>query len=133
MSIEITDKLIGTWFVQCDDLTDWLAGLERIDEGVKLIYRFRYYEDDEAFGSKDKKNWYELRTAEPVEKVIETVRELANKLAEVNDVEIFEVLMDDSGIEGFMERFKVMPFAHVMTVTPEEAKLMGFETNEQKG
>lgn len=47
--------------------------------GWHLVYRFRYFKDDKAFGSKDEKNWYAFEGApadspdEMLEKLLDTV------------------------------------------------------------
>ena len=56
MSIELTEKIVGIWFVDLDNESDWLGAMERTDEGYQVTYRFRYYVDDKAHDSDDKKS-----------------------------------------------------------------------------
>jgi hypothetical protein len=52
----------GQWFVG-DGKSDWLGtlGIDAKDDVWVLEYRFRYYEDEKAHDSKDRKNWYHTR------------------------------------------------------------------------
>lgn len=130
MTIELTEKLLGIWFVECDEKTDWLGSLERDDEkgGVIFTYRFRHYVDDKSFDSNDRKNWTSYHiSGESAEKAVDVVRNLCVHLSTVDEGKIWECMMGDDGMEGFMERFEQMPFASVKKYTREEAIAAGYE------
>lgn len=130
MTIELTERLLGIWFVECDEKTDWLGSLERDEEkgGVIFTYRFRYYVDDKSFDSKDRKNWTSFHIGgESGEKAVDVVRKLCVHLSTVDDGKIYECLMGDGGMDEFMEKFEQMPFAKVKKLTREEAIAEGYE------
>jgi len=55
------------WFIPGPSV-DWMAALYRDEENdnrLTLTCRFRYYEDSEAFHSKDRKTWTEGAFKEP--------------------------------------------------------------------
>lgn len=133
MTIEITEDLVGIWFVGCDPMTDWTAGLTKTPEGFQLTYRFRYYVDNKSFDSKDKKSWsaYVVHS-EDKEKMLDTVRKLAVSLAAADGGEIYECLMGDGGTEEFMEKLKAMSWTSVKTLTEEEAIEQGYVDGPEK-
>jgi hypothetical protein len=59
MEVKQDTRIVGIWFVGFIG-GDWMLSAYQ-DEGraVKYEFRFRYYRDDLAFGSEDKKSWYE--------------------------------------------------------------------------
>ena len=64
----------GFWYVDGDD-KNWLACLSKRDGSWRLDYRFRYYRDDKAHDSDDKKSWYtgKMNGDQPVEKILAAV------------------------------------------------------------
>jgi hypothetical protein len=111
MTIEINDKTIGIWHVELGG-ANWMAALQReADEKIKLTYRFRYYVDDEAFGSDDKKSWYEATTDIGEQAAIEAIRKMAEKLSATSrapNPAIDEVLANGDP-EDFIKRVLILP------------------------
>lgn len=54
-----TSYMVGMWFIGTGDM-DWMAQLykDKGDERWKFSFRFRYYEDETAFDSHDRKSFY---------------------------------------------------------------------------
>lgn len=133
MTIELTDKTVGVWYMQLSEESDYLAAATETDDGIKITYRFRYYKDNKTFGSDDKKNWYEWVTKESKEKVIEVMRSLVTGMrrrdGNIPLTDCHELLMSEEGIEEFMEVFGSMPFTDTMTLSENEVKWMGLKGN----
>ena len=130
MTIELSDKTIGIWYVPCTPSMDWLGGLTSVEEGIRLDSRFRYYADDDdnedVFNSEDRKKWYGyLIKTDDVQGAISKVRFVVSKMAEMAEVEFAEILMGEGGVDEFMEIFGAMPFVHMKKMTEEEARERG--------
>src|SRR5882762_9688868 len=98
MSIDIDDNILGLWFVAWQG-ADWMAGLWKTPNGPEGKYRFRYYKDDKAFGSKDEKRWYVLKpigAPQPDEEIVETLSRMAELICEANRGEKWELLRGTS-------------------------------------
>lgn len=118
MSMVLDENVIGIWFVNLSSMSDWLGTISLDDNGdYELIYRFRYYVDDKAHDSADRKNWTKAIIAKRfggVTKVIDHMRSVVQQLAKLaGDVSFHEILMTDEGLDDFMERFQELPFVHV--------------------
>jgi hypothetical protein len=84
MTIEIKD---GRYFeVSCfvpGINCDYLAAMFRDPDGPwEMIYRFRYYVDDETHDSDDQKNWYRVRAKDGTDQARERLREGMQLFAE---------------------------------------------------
>jgi hypothetical protein len=133
MTIELSEKTIGVWYMQVTQDSDFLGAATEVDDGFEITYRFRYYKDDKTFGSDDRKNWYEWKTSESKEKVIEIMRGVITRMRQKDGnipvSDCHELLMNEDGIEEFMEVFTSMPFADSMVLSANEAKWMGLDGN----
>ena len=113
MSIEITKDTIGIWYVELNK-SNWMAELKRLPDGkIKLTYRFRYYEDDQAFDSADRKNWYTAMTDVGEAKSLSAIRSLGNVMASAEGTELHELMMTDAGPDDLLNRLLVQPWARV--------------------
>jgi hypothetical protein len=113
--IELDEKIVAIWYLQITNTQDWMAAIREIEpeEKFELTYRFRYYKDDKAFESKDKKNWYKGTIGGSRAFVIGSLREIAKVLAATSSGgELYE-LINDKGAEDFLHRLQDMPFAYV--------------------
>jgi hypothetical protein len=111
VSIEVNDRTVGFWFVTIPN-GDWMAGLQALDGGrFKLQYRFRYYKDDKAFDSDDKKNWYSGE-GDDYGSAVRTLRMVAEALKQQAKGEMWEVLRGDGTVNDFMDKFMKLPFVH---------------------
>ena len=127
--IELNERVIGMWYIQLTPDQDFLSSLFTTEEGeLKGVYRFRYYKDDKTFHSDDQKNWYSMTiTDDTISESVEKFRLVFNKLRHMSGTdEAYEILMDENGVDDFMERFAKLPFVHVQALTPEEAKAQGY-------
>lgn len=123
MTIEVTERTIGIWYLILDGGgSDWMAGMWREDDGIHLSYRFRYYRDDKFDEtSEDKKNWYSMVTGETAQKSIMAVRDLIKAMQnELDAGRSWEILKGERSIEEFMEEFSSMPWTHITRIEPDE-------------
>lgn len=120
MTIEITKDTIGIWYMKIGDDQDWMAGLTKVEDGLKLQYRFRYYKDDKVWDSKDEKRWYEGVLHHPLETVLPVIRALVRHMRELDgdipEEDCYELMMGDTGLDIFMTRLSMMPFTHAIEV-----------------
>jgi hypothetical protein len=106
----LDEKTVGFWILQVTPTGDWLATIREItpDEKYETVYRFRYYEDDEAFDSKDKKNWYSGTIKGTRNFVLAGFRAAAANLASVAVGPLTE-LLNDKGPEDLQRRLLDAP------------------------
>lgn len=127
--IEITDKLVGIWFVQLPGNKghdDWQAGLTELEPGkFKLQYRFRYADPLEPgadpFEYIDEKTWYAGTMQCSREEGIAGVEKVATHLAAAARSKVYRVMMNPQrDINAFLDEFEKQPWAHFKRVTKEE-------------
>lgn len=125
MSMIITDKTVGIWYLQTAPKEDWVGTITEVepDKEYELVYRFRYYKDTKAFDSEDEKSWYSVTvTGHDKQYVIESVRALVNILAEAAGSKDKPVeFLNTDGVEDFMNRFMAAPFVSAKAVPVEQA------------
>ena len=94
--------------------TGWpLCGRLSHECECELVYRFRYYVDDKAFDSEDKKNWYKGTLTGTRNYVLLSMRSVAETMkTSISDGPLYEVV-NDKGLTDFLRRFQDMPFAFV--------------------
>ena len=120
--IQFDDKIVGAWFISTiPDRQDWLAAIREIEPDAKyeLTYRFRYYEDDKFWDSKDKKNWYKGTLSGTRTYVVAIFRLVVKNLAERATGPSYEV-MNDKGYPDFIKRFQDQPFVTGRWLSKEE-------------
>ncbi|MEE8598501.1 MAG: hypothetical protein V3S69_03130 [Dehalococcoidales bacterium] len=102
--INIHENTIGIWQVELP-WGNWLAHVYTTEDKCILQYRFRYYRDDIiGTDSKDEKNWYEMTTRkDELDHVLEKTRELVSMMAKGFDTEVYELLMEDQGLDKFLD------------------------------
>ena len=135
MSIELTDKTIGIWYIAIEN-QDWLAHIAEEEEYYQLDYRHRYYVDDNAFDSEDVKNWYSVKMLKAnisLQEVLTLMDRFTTEGSEQFDG-IYHKLIKDSGesLDDFMKRFQKLPFVHRKTVSKEEADKMDMKSGITK-
>lgn len=77
------DRIVALWFVGFRRV-DWLCTMWRKEDGsLHALYRFRYYVDQEAFASDDRKSSYrvEAPASEPVENLISALQLIHDLIA----------------------------------------------------
>ena len=119
MTIEITDRTQGVWFVAMKQ-GDWLATVEASPVcGCKIVYRFRVYRDQKIWGSTDSKLWKEAITYD-VESGIQLVRRMADHLAhEPGADRPYELIRGTGTLKQFVEQLATLPFAHMKSFETE--------------
>lgn len=125
MTIELTEKTVGIWYMQVTEKSDWLAAVTEVDDGFLFQYRFRYYEDHKAFDSKDRKNWYEGVLHVPKDYVINTLRSMMKMMCgeydDIKEEDCYELLRDPTeSWDIFLTRFSQLPFNHTMMVLDDD-------------
>jgi hypothetical protein len=121
--IRFDEKIVALWFVATiPDEQDWMAAIRELvpDEKYELVYRFRYYKDDKAFDSEDKRSWYRAELTGTRNYVLLTFRNLAERLHLASSGPLYEVL-NDKGMDDFLRRFQDMPFVHARMLSKGEA------------
>lgn len=124
--IEMTEKLIGMWYVQLTPTSDYMAGLsweseESIKTGqgnAKLTYRFRYYDEKngDPFTGNDKKNWYAGTIAVTDKKdTLKKVQEVISIIAVAKQTTVDEIL-NTGGVEQLIHELKTKHWAHIQEV-----------------
>jgi hypothetical protein len=116
--IEINDKLLGIWGVWLTDDQDWLAALHETENPGEFTftYRFRYYADEKAFGSKDKKSWDRYRFHATREEAVSGAREVARELAAAAGKNFDQVLVVNGNVKRFLNSFTRLNWVHAKQV-----------------
>lgn len=147
MARTIDDNTLCIWFISIPDpkfmllgqkrftFGDCLAQIDRNPDGKSfhLEYRFRYYEDDKAWDSKDRKNWYagDLH-GESEEQVLEKANSVFQTMCDVAQGEIYRhQRKPGQSTESYFEEFTKLPFVHGKKMTKEEAVAQGYATPEE--
>lgn len=123
MSINLNETLaIFSVPIRKPNLGDWLAAIERAEGGFRLIYRFRWYHNDDpyadAWEEKDEKNWYEIATIkEPLAALLGVLRAAAARIsAEGGGGEIVEILRGEMSDADFAAQIAAHPMFHTKFV-----------------
>ena len=113
--IEITDKIVAIWYLQTLPTQDWMAAVSEIepDSKYELVYRFRYYKDDKAFDSEDKKNWYSGTLTGTRSYVLAAMREVAGTMESVAKGKLYELVNEDGDVSKLMRKFQDLPFVYM--------------------
>jgi hypothetical protein len=121
MSIVISDKSVGLWFVGREGM-DFLAGITEVEADQKYLlqWRFRHHNDDKSFDSTDEKHWYEGQVSGTKNKALETIRTMTKLTAlALNAAPVYEELMNEKGPSDLMERWSDQPFTDMRVEIPE--------------
>lgn len=113
MSIEVTERTVGMWFMNLADDVDFLGGLSTTDAGFKFVYRFRYYADPEPWSDDDKKNWYQMNiTNRSKTETIQKIQALIHALEERTGRQCDELLMRNGDTQAFLRELTAKRWAH---------------------
>lgn len=116
--IQITERTVGMWFMRLNEASDYMAHLETLEGGgYKLTYRFRYYNSDEPWDDKDRKEWYAvgMKPETTIEQALDVVRNLVGVMSVVSGFECDEVLKKDMNVDAYLEVLKARPWMHMQT------------------
>jgi hypothetical protein len=110
VAIVFDEKTVGVWYLKPAPDMDWLASVREIEPQAvyEFKYRFRYYKDEHAFDSKDRRNWYEGSIYGTRSFVIAGIRQAAKTLLQSG--ESYYELLNDGDIDAFFRRFQDAPF-----------------------
>ena len=119
MSINITDRSLGIWFVEMQ-WGDWMGHIESLPDGnYQLTYRFRREVDDRIFNSNDQKDWWS-GVGPDLDAGINAVRDMADFLHKHHGLQKWELLRGAGSVQQFFEELRKLPFAHSReTIKPE--------------
>jgi hypothetical protein len=137
MTIEIKkdNHYCGLLFASlADNRGDVLGTAWREPSGkIVLAYRFRYYVDDQAFNSADKKQWYRFEgdtlTLERAEAVLATILEAGRTTGYLSSGRYIVVQGDGDALAKELLN-EERPWIHKQTLTPEQAEAMGLPEKE---
>lgn len=137
MQFEPGDFIVGFWILAQAGLRDVLFFARRPAKEWRweVQWRFRYYEDDKAFDSKDKKSFYgaTLDGSTPVEKVLEFVEDAIGVLTLTgfgDTLSAYPILSDDP--EKLHAALKECPMFHMREMTLEEAEAEGYQAEVEE-
>lgn len=133
--IDLSEKTVAIWYILLDSGTDWIAGITELVENEEYLiqYRFRYYEDNKVFESKDRKNWYEGTTRGTKNYVLGCFKTVARdfKILSLYPESFFE-LINEGDFKDFMKKLQDAPFSHARMATSEEVKKFHLDKSEKK-
>lgn len=114
---------VGVWFIG-DGETDCMYALYRDSSDPEnkwtMIYRFRYYESDDAWDGKDRKSWYkttgtgteaqmETNVKFVIDKIVDSWPDFKHRPVATNDF----VPMHSDNVTHNLETFTARPWVHV--------------------
>jgi len=121
--IEVDENIIGIWFIALDNESDWLASMSKVKDGIKVNYRFRYYnsEDPHPFSGKDKKNFYSFVAPDDKKKAIKVMRAMAHALNEKGGLEKEpHEIINTGDLDEFIEELVKKDFSNVALASGSE-------------
>lgn len=128
--MELTKDTVGMWYLQLDNVTDWLCHLSKSEDGAYTFEgRIRHYDkenpDNDAFSKKDKKIWYEVPVFVKNPTVaLHLARRIVTVLERKSGNKAIELLMKDGDVDGFMDRLAAQPWAHIKKLPMSQGKRM---------
>lgn len=130
MSIEITEKLVGIWFVELPGGDDWQGGLTEHEPGARyeFRYRFRRSSGPAIWRNEDIKKWgggeFTAKPGQTItrEMMITMIEKTATVLASVAGTKVNRVMMPaDHNVKLFTALLSAQPWVHMkMFDDPEE-------------
>ena len=133
MKFTETTHVHRVWFVSIEG-ADLLAHLFKDDEGKpwRLVYRFRHYEDDKVWGSKDEKTFYEIGGADDSDAVRDGLESSMDKVAAIGATAFSgqdSKLVIEGGLDIYQEVMAKQPWCSMKKVEAPE----GSDTESQGG
>ena len=123
VGILISERLVGLWFMQLDERSDYMGALESLPEGgFRFKYRFRYNDPDpsapqDPFSPKNKdvKHWYEVKCPSSKGESLAAVHVIIRLLEEKSGHRCTELMMRNGDVNAFMREFAAQPWANMKT------------------
>jgi hypothetical protein len=106
------DSLEAIWFVSLEN-SDWLAGVRRNSDGLQLRYRWRYYRDEKAHDSIDKKNEYRANISTDLDTTIARITSLASIMAITRRGQMWQCIRGGQTTEQMAAYWFDLPFNHL--------------------
>lgn len=127
--------IYGIWFCGMEG-TDWMACLsKKIDGPWEFTYRHRYYADDKAFDSDDRKSWYKWTAKDGSDENLQVFLKGINPVAGMIE-QRFGNPMDFIHLECMGDDEKVFfemgsrPWSNIKMLSKEEAIAEGYVNND---
>lgn len=106
---------------------DWMGRIFKHDGKWCAVYRFRYYRDDKAFDSQDRKSWHALVGDNDSEETLDEIRKAFDRLKPLMELQYgmqvevieFQCFNDDP---KFTAELAKRPWTHVRQATPAEVE-----------
>jgi hypothetical protein len=123
MTIELyeTTRVRSIWFVQCKGMDILGAVLRQEGEPWELRYRFRHYEDEHAFESKDRKVWYCVTADDDSEaradKLVDAMNYVADQAAALWKAQVDRIDVNGTGYDA-MDALHTKGWAHSSAKVP---------------
>jgi hypothetical protein len=111
MSITVNENTLWVGYTETKR-GNWIGAINKQPDGsFDLTYRWRYYEDDLTFESKDRKSWYNFVSppeSDPKE-IVEVVHDLLFTMAEAMKQTPYEAVRGDRTYKEFCDDFEKFP------------------------
>lgn len=125
--IQFSPKTVACFFLGAAPANgvDWLAAIHEIepDSLYGLVWRFRYYKDDKAFESNDRRSWMSAEIIGTRLYAIEGLRHVANLMRSASDdPDSYYEYINDAGFDVFMRKIQDAPFMYMKQVSKEEGE-----------
>jgi len=130
VTIEILDGryFAAMWYVLGGNIAgelgvDWMAAVFRDKDGpFRMVSRFRYYADDKAWGSEDRKSWYEGEASPdmPEAELVASVDKIADIIAKHYEGEIHKLILRTDSAETIGAALLREKWAHHREATSED-------------
>jgi hypothetical protein len=122
VSIVLDENVIALWHLELDGGNFLGALRQQPTEGMEFTFRFRYYRDDKLGpDSQDEKHWYRSNINNWSQaQAVNKLREVYKKVARSTNSSLNEILMDETGVDGFVAKMeKFLPISsHPMKAYP---------------
>jgi hypothetical protein len=110
MTIQVNENTLWVGYTETNQ-GNWIGAINKVDDGFDLTYRWRYYEDDKSFDSKDRKSWYSFVAPPSVDpkELIDTVHDLLFTMAGAMGKTPYEAVRGDRSYKEFSDDFEKFP------------------------
>lgn len=117
MTMILDEGFVANWYVDLPaKMGNFMMGARRDESGEwDIQYRLRYYRDDKAFDSDDRKSWWVIGAPKlaTVDQVLQIGRDLARKIQALGGGQIYELVREPGEtMPHLMQRFREMPYAN---------------------